>query len=239
MSRNFELLKQLEIEVDAPTSTPLPVQGPVGTAVSQSDGGEEMVRLVKSVFLSGAGRTLRQVLFCGADSDAGSSSVCAAAALALAASGSHAVCLVDANVRSPQLSALLGVANALPDSTDSDGGREQCVPIATNLWLAPAGLLTDERGVLVSGDALEHVFAKLKSAFGYIFIDGPGAGIDSDVGVLGQVADAAILVIEANSTRRRTARKAKDNLDAAGISLLGTILNNRTFAIPEALYRKL
>jgi len=46
-------------------------------------------------------------------------------------------------------------------------------------------------------------------------------------------------VIEANRTRRLTARKAKETLDAAGVRLLGTVLNNRTFAIPEAIYRKL
>jgi Mrp family chromosome partitioning ATPase len=56
---------------------------------------------------------------------------------------------------------------------------------------------------------------------------------------LGQVADAAILVIEANSTRRLTARNAKETFDAAGVRLLGTVLHNRSFPIPEKLYRRL
>jgi Mrp family chromosome partitioning ATPase len=57
--------------------------------------------------------------------------------------------------------------------------------------------------------------------------------------LLGQVVDAAILVIEANRTRRLTVRRAKDTLDAAGVLVLGTVLHNRTFPIPEGIYKRL
>jgi Mrp family chromosome partitioning ATPase len=72
-----------------------------------------------------------------------------------------------------------------------------------------------------------------------MLIDAPGTSVCGDAQLLSLVADAAILVIEANSTRRLTARKAKESLDAAGVRLLGTVLNNRSFPIPEKLYRKL
>jgi Mrp family chromosome partitioning ATPase len=72
-----------------------------------------------------------------------------------------------------------------------------------------------------------------------MLIDAPGISVCGDAQLLGQIADAAILVIEANSTRRLTARKAKESLDAAGVRLLGTVLNNRIFPIPEGIYRKL
>jgi Mrp family chromosome partitioning ATPase len=75
--------------------------------------------------------------------------------------------------------------------------------------------------------------------FEYMLIDAPGTSVCGDAQLLGLVADAAILVIEANSTRRLTARKAKETLDAAGVRLLGTILHNRSFPIPEGLYKRL
>jgi len=53
------------------------------------------------------------------------------------------------------------------------------------------------------------------------------------------VTDAAILVVEANETLRIAARKAKETLEAANVRLLGTVLHNRTFPIPEQLYQKL
>jgi Mrp family chromosome partitioning ATPase len=70
-----------------------------------------------------------------------------------------------------------------------------------------------------------------------MLIDAPGTSVCGDAQLLGQIADAAILVIEANSTRRLTARKAKESLESAGVRLLGTVLCNRLFPIPERLYR--
>src|ERR1039457_915229 len=100
MSRNFELLKQLEIEVDGTDHSPLPtVEHFVGSRLSLSDADEEMLRLVQSVFLTDAGQSLREVVFCGVDEEPGSSAVCASAGVALAASSTHSICLVDANVR--------------------------------------------------------------------------------------------------------------------------------------------
>jgi Mrp family chromosome partitioning ATPase len=47
------------------------------------------------------------------------------------------------------------------------------------------------------------------------------------------------LVVQANSTHREAARKAKESLASANVRLLGAVLNKRTFPIPEFLYRKI
>ena len=57
--------------------------------------------------------------------------------------------------------------------------------------------------------------------------------------ILGFVADAAILVVEANSTRCLSAKNAQQTLAAAGIRLLGTVLQNRSFPIPGRIYKRL
>jgi len=45
--------------------------------------------------------------------------------------------------------------------------------------------------------------------------------------------------LESNLTRRETARAVKENLAAANVKILGAVLNNHTFSIPETLYKKL
>jgi Mrp family chromosome partitioning ATPase len=57
--------------------------------------------------------------------------------------------------------------------------------------------------------------------------------------LLSRWTDGVVLVVEANATRRDAARRVKEILDAAGVSLLGVVLNNRTFPVPEAIYRRL
>lgn len=86
---------------------------------------------------------------------------------------------------------------------------------------------------------MKERFSQLRGEFEYLLIDVAGANVRGDAAVLGQAADAAILVVEAHGTRRVAALKAKETLDAANVRLLGTVLHNRTFPIPEQLYRKL
>jgi Mrp family chromosome partitioning ATPase len=113
------------------------------------------------------------------------------------------------------------------------------VKIEGNLWLAGPNILADKSRVLLPPGQLKERLSQLRDEFEYMLIDAPGTSVCGDAQVLGQVADAAVLVIEASSTRRLPARKAKEALEAAGVRLLGTVLRNRSFPIPEDLYRKL
>jgi Mrp family chromosome partitioning ATPase len=48
-----------------------------------------------------------------------------------------------------------------------------------------------------------------------------------------------VLVLKANSTRKDRARNAVRDLQAAKVKVLGAVLNQRTFPIPDKLYNKL
>jgi Mrp family chromosome partitioning ATPase len=113
------------------------------------------------------------------------------------------------------------------------------VKVGGNLWLAGPNILADNSRVLLPPVQLKERLAELRGEFEYMLIDAPGTSVCGDAQLLGLVADAAILVVEANVTRRLTARKAKESLEAAGVHLLGTVLHNRSFPIPESLYKRL
>jgi Mrp family chromosome partitioning ATPase len=242
MSRNFELLKQLEIEVDQ--ASPLRTETDAITAkqVSSADAarlfGSETVHLVQTVFLSTTQRSSRRVIFCGVDDENGSSSVCANAAKALTAISDKSVCMVDADLRLQCLSSIFGIHRSVP-FPNSSSVRERCVRIEGNLWLADADLLVDDAGALLSIAELKHRFTQLEDAFDYLLVDAPAVCAGRDAALVGEAVGTAILVIEANTTRRQTARKAKVSLETAGIRLLGTVLRNRSFPIPESIYKRL
>ena len=75
--------------------------------------------------------------------------------------------------------------------------------------------------------------------FAHILIDAPPINAYADAVLLGGIGDGLVMVLEANNTPREAAMRAKEIVDAAGIRLLGAVLNKRTFPIPERLYRKL
>jgi Mrp family chromosome partitioning ATPase len=244
MSRNFELLTQLECEPDVRDKRH--VREAAREAVkaltvptSIDTGQDEMMQLVQRVFLAGDGTSPHTVVFCGVDAEGGSSTVCARAGWVLAANTSEPVCMLDANVRSPRLSRLFALDPASRSGASRGCIREQCTLIKDNLWLARVDALGANRGALPPLDHLKQLLAQLRGGFEYVLIDAPGTNDCGDAPLLGQAADAAILVINANSTRRLTARKAKDTLQVAGVRLLGSVLCDRSFPIPESIYRKL
>jgi Mrp family chromosome partitioning ATPase len=247
MSRNFELMKLLELEAgvtdrgqaaSATHAAPVEVT-PFLSSHTRDAAGEEMLRFIQRIFLSTNGSVPRQVVLCGVDDENGSSSVCAKAGRTLAANSSRPVCLVDANLRSPRLSTLFDVDSKASLFSPSPSLREQCVKIGANLWLAGPNILADNSRAILPPHQLKERFAQLREVFEYMLIDAPGVSVCGDAQLLGLVVDAAILVVEASSTRRLTARRAKDTLNAAGVRLLGTVLHNRTFPIPESLYKRL
>jgi Mrp family chromosome partitioning ATPase len=56
---------------------------------------------------------------------------------------------------------------------------------------------------------------------------------------IGQACDGLVLVLTANKTRRLVAAQIKDQLSKAEVPLLGTVLAERRFPVPQGLYRSL
>jgi Mrp family chromosome partitioning ATPase len=204
---------------------------------------EETIKLVQRVFVFPNSHAPRVVVFSSVDEDNSSSEICSLAGQVLATQVSGSVCLVDANLREPSLHRLLGVSKfpGLAEAAVKPGPiKNFAVRIAGgNLWLVPPGSSAAEvRGLFASDRLLSRMF-ELSKEFAYVLIDAPSISSSADVVLLGQMAEGVILVVEANSTRRQAARRAKETFEGAKVRLLGAILNNRTFPIPEALYRKL
>jgi len=242
MSTKYDIFNQLELETD-------PVEEKVRGAadhvilnkVSPKDPGdpltEEMLHLAQTSFLSNTGRVPRLVVFCGVEEENGSGSVCVGAARAIALLGDKSVCVVDGNVRTSHLSHVFGVDSAIPFPGKPASFREQCLLIARNLYFATTDMLFDSRGALLPIPDLKLRLKQLQDTFDYVLIDAPGSSVCGDATALGQLTDAVILVIEANRTRRMTARRAKETLEAAGVRLLGTVLRNQSSPLPGRLLK--
>jgi hypothetical protein len=107
--------------------------------------------------------------------------------------------------------------------------------LAERVWQIPIALLVHEpnekRGSACDG------LKELRSAFDYFVLS--AAINDSEMPSLCNLCEAAVLVLTANVTRREAALKAKEQLLRQGVTLLGTVLDQRTMPIPESIYRRL
>ncbi len=239
MSRNFELLSQLEAEFpfETPVTRDASASAKAGDRIRHNGIREEFLTLAQTIFLSGDAHSPHEVVLCGVDRDNGSSEICINLGRALAKSSARPVCLIDANQGPAHLEKLLNAGRLIPLP---DPDEELCRNVEPNLWLAELDACGAQKSSgLPPAQQIRERLAALRARFDFILIDAPGPTAAGDASVLGQLSDGTILVIEANSTRKAAALKAKQSLEAANVRILGSVLNNRTFPIPERLYRKL
>jgi Mrp family chromosome partitioning ATPase len=253
LSRNFELLQQvggmLEMpvspeEVAEPVSMPPVETGPSTPALDVAGKvRDEIAKLVLNLFLLPGAQGRRQVIFAGAEPGAGSSWMCARVAEVLASQVHGSVCVVDCNLRSPGLHEQFAVENhfGLSDALLRPDPLHQYVRQLSrkNLWLLSCGSSTGNWEEKVASGSLRARLAELRVQFDYVLMDVASTSTCNDGIVLGSSSDGIVLVLKANSTRRDVARKALQELKAANIPILGAVLNQRTFPIPDNIYNRL
>jgi succinoglycan biosynthesis transport protein ExoP len=250
MSRNFELLqnvgKSLEVfepEVDGPVAQ-VSVSDDV-TVPMRLEGVErdEIAKLINRVFLIGA-ESPRRVVFMGADAGTGCSRICACAAEVLAATAAgRSVCVVDANLRAPSLHEHFGLGNheGLTEALLQGGAIRKYINrlAGDKLGLITSGAPVDSWQTLLGSQQMQTRISELQREYDYVLMDVPSLSVCSDAVTLAKMSDGVILVVKAHATRREVAQQVVRELKSANVSVLGAILNERRFPIPESLYQRL
>lgn len=138
------------------------------------------------------------------------------------------VLLIDADLRKASLHRKLGLAN---DSglTNYLAGEGKPVEITKatrvpRLFLVPSGPLPPNPAELISSSKMVTLLNLAAEKFDQVIIDGPPVLGLADAPLLGNLADATVLVVEAGATSRGFARNAVKRLRATRTALIGGIL---------------
>lgn len=86
---------------------------------------------------------------------------------------------------------------------------------------------------------VKTLFEKLRQRFTFIIIDAPPVLHHPETLSLARLTDGVLLVVKANQTRLEVIDEAKLRLQDAGAKLLGVVLNERRFFIPEGIYKRI
>ncbi len=235
MGANAEVLRRSELIGSPPRETDWPqfAVARESNGWNPADFAHEQIRgLVRRVFFTGGAQSVKQVVFSATEAKTDVAGICDHVGQALALETRADVAIVG---REPQT----GMVRAHP--RDGGGGviKSWSDQLETNLWRVKAFGSREGREESGVGPYWLSCLAGLRIEFEYAVIHGPVAGLSSEAEVLGQLADGIILVLGAHSTRRAAARKIKERLEAAQARILGTLLSERTFPVPERIYRRL
>lgn len=203
---------------------------------------EQIRGLVRKVFLQGWPRPARQVVFSAAGSQVDMASVCRKAGEVLAAECAGRVALVEADSRTRALEQSYGrTRNDGEDLAEMTGAlRKSSRQVTRNLWLVAASTFLGSSENAHNTAWFLNRLGELQREFDFALIHASPAGeADGTAAFVARLADGLVLAVDARRTRRLSAMKIREQLTAANVRLLGTVLRDRAFPIPESLYRRL
>lgn len=204
---------------------------------------EEEFKLVQRVFLGAAKNAPHVALFSGLEHDGACASLCLRAGEILATQTEEPVCLVEANFRVPLLHQYCGLQNerGLAEATQEPRPIQEFAQQISppNFWLVSAGQSASGLNLATAADRLRARMEELRDEYRYVIVHSGPLWLNAEAMMLSKWTDGVVLILEANSSRRDAARRIKESLAAANAKVLGVVLNNRSYPIPESLYCRL
>lgn len=179
----------------------------------------------------------RVLIVSSADAGEGKSSTSLCLALTLAEVGSR-VLLVEADMRRPSIGAMTGVEGEVGLTTVLVGDATLADAAQTwgneRLHVLPSGPKPPDPGRLLTSKRLRGLLDLARGSYEYVIIDSPPVLAVSDALWLAPGADATILVVRAEKSRRERLRRAIAAMDATPAPVLGLVLNG--VSLPKSPY---
>ena len=241
MSKHFELLREVEIELGTKAngrhtessnySLPCRFESKIGPRTQ-----EALCKLVRGLFLT-SGQHSRCILFAGAAAGVGCTWVSVHVAQVLSSLTAAQVCLVEASTTPSWLSAYFNISDLKEPSESETFNRVSAKRVGDNLWLIPAD--ADHLGGVASpGELLEARIEQLRHDFDYVLLDGSSMSDSSRSMAFAPMVDGAILVLRAGHTSRPALQRSIKDFETVGMKVIGTVLNKREYPIPASIYKR-
>ncbi len=158
-------------------------------------------------------------------------------ALTIAKESPDRAVLIDCDLRRPRVHAYLGLDRS-PGLTELLRGQAQIDDVLRptllpNLMVIPCGAPTNQSGALLRSPLMAKLLARLRRGNRWVLVDAPPTISISDSLVIGRMVDAALMVVEANSTQRRKILHAKSTLVQGRVPLAGVIVTKQLHKLPR------
>jgi capsular exopolysaccharide synthesis family protein len=241
---------QLETATGLPVLTRLPSHAKVEsdstflpmTEEPFSPFSERIRDLRTSVKFLGASQELRSIVVTSSVPGEGKSLVAANLAVSIAQTGSR-VLLLSADLRKPRLDTLFGneyggkgLSDLITDlATAQRAGHNVDVREAVceaadatqteGLFIIRAGALPPNPNELLGSATMRSIIGAAHDLFDMVIMDTPPLAAVSDALVVGSDIDGVLIVASAKKTDRRLVAQSVEQVRAAGLRIVGTVLN--------------
>lgn len=211
----------------------------------------ESFRTVLHAVLRSDGLSPRAIVITSAVTREGKTAMSINLAIARARQGKR-VLLVDADLRKPSISKILGVPQGAGLSTilgmrqnrelsrtavlASGTAAIMPVPSVPYLFVLPAGTIDPRNPELVTSEGMRALIAEWRESFDQIIIDTPPVLLVADAIQVAVEADAVLLVVRSGYTTHDAFSRAQQLLYQVNAPLRGILLNGVDFKSPDLYY---
>lgn len=155
----------------------------------------------------------------------------------------YKVLVIDADMRRGCVAKYLGVDQELGLSELLNGEAQLDEAMfnieVPNLSFISAGKVPPHPVDLLDSAAMKDLIAALRNMYDLVIIDTPPIISVTDAGIVGPLSDGVLMVIQAGRTQRGIIRHAEELLYQSHAKILGHVLTNIEYHLPEYIYRYL
>lgn len=190
----------------------------------------ECARSVRTNLLfMGADKPLKKLLLTSAGTGEGKTTTGISLAVTMAQANNRVI-LVDTDLRKPRLhrafgvSGEVGITSVLVKDVTLDEAIKKTEVVG--LDLLPCGPLPPNPADLLHSERFKELLEELASKYDRVLLDSPPVGVVTDAAILSQLVDGSLLVIQAKSTTKESARRARRRMLDVGANIVGVVLND-------------
>lgn len=196
--------------------------------------------LAEQICLMKKDRQLKTILIAEIDSTRETALISANLARYISKKLNKRILVIDANLRNPALAQVLNISSTqgLGEVIEghADFGDVIC-EFENHFNVIPAGSSGLNPLNLLSSNNMNEFINKIKDMYELVFITCAGLGDYQDAVVLSSITDGVILIVDERKDRRQAVKFAISPVEQKKANILGVILNNRSYVIPEIIYK--
>ncbi|GBD97592.1 tyrosine-protein kinase YwqD [bacterium BMS3Abin06] len=185
-------------------------------------------------------RNLKSILIIDAEGSGENAAVIANLGIYSSRKAGYKVLIIDADLRSPSISGLFDISNkpGLVDVLEGKVSFKDAVRhIGHNLYVLPSNKTAFNPLTLVGSSMMSDVIRKAGEEYEITFIACADLRHYTDAVILSSIVDGTVLIVNEGGVKRQVVMNAIAPLAQKKANLLGVVLNNRVYEIPDVIYK--
>ena len=185
-------------------------------------------------------KNLKSVLLTDAEGSGETAAVIANIGICSSRYAGHRTLIIDADLRSPSISGIFDISDkpGLVDVLEGKVSFKDAVRhIGHNLYVLPSNNTAFNPVTLVGSSMMTDVIRRAEEEYEITFIACADLSHYTDAVILSSIVDGTVLVVNEGRVKRQVVMAAIAPLAQKKAVLLGAVLNNRIYEIPDVIYK--